>query len=93
MHVSRRDRKALKQVLGTPLRGHRRLVVQVQQQTPFPVDGRQAGSYLSASRQTILIIDVERVLLHGGRQLATRGSSRTAAGPRHSCAGRFCVGP
>jgi len=36
IHVSRRESKAFKQVLGTPPGGYRRNVVEVQQHTTFP---------------------------------------------------------
>ena len=37
IHVSRREGKAFKRVLGTPLGGYRRNVVEVQQHTAFPL--------------------------------------------------------
>jgi len=36
IHVSRRESKAFKQVLGAPPGGYRRNVVEVQQHTTFP---------------------------------------------------------
>jgi len=45
IHVSRREDKAFKQVLGMPPGGFRRNVVEVQQNTTFPGGSRQSGSY------------------------------------------------
>src|ERR1022692_2583639 len=41
----------------------------------------------------IITMDDERLVILRWRRLATRESPRTAAGPRHSCAGHRCVGP
>src|SRR5882672_4641816 len=45
IHVSRREDKAFKQVLGMPPGGFRRNVVEVQQNTTFPGGSQQSGSY------------------------------------------------
>ena len=45
IHVSRREDKAFKQVLGMPPGGFRHNVVEVQQNTTFPGGSRQSGSY------------------------------------------------
>jgi hypothetical protein len=46
IHVSRREGKAFKQILGTPLGGYRRNMVEVQQHTTFP-NGQLANRKLS----------------------------------------------
>jgi hypothetical protein len=45
IHIYRPEGKAFKQVLGMPLGGYRRNMVEVQQHTTFKMDSWQTGSY------------------------------------------------